>query len=168
MDKGKVQVFCGPGWGKTAMAVGKGVIASANSRKVIMIQFLKGNLNSELADGLKMLEPAMKVFRFEKSCKSFAELNEEEKREERFNIRNGLNFAKKVLSTGECDLLILDEVLGIIDQGVVSCEEIIEFLSAREEGTCVIMTGKVFPKELEPYVDFIARVENDKVDKECQ
>lgn len=46
MDKGKVQVFCGPGWGKTAMAVGKGVIASANSRKVIMIQFLKGNLNS--------------------------------------------------------------------------------------------------------------------------
>ena len=168
MDKGKVQVFCGPGWGKTAMAVGKGVIASANSRKVIMIQFLKGNLNSELADGLKMLEPAMKVFRFEKSCKSFAELSEEEKQEERLNIRNGLNFAKKVLSTGECDLLILDEVLGIIDQGVVSCEEIIEFLSASEEGTCVIMTGKVFPKELEPYVDFIARVENDKVDKECQ
>lgn len=77
-----------------------------------MIQFLKGNLNSELANGLKMLEPAMKVFRFEKSCKSFAELNEEEKREERFNIRNGLNFAKKVLSTGDIKRIELKPVAG--------------------------------------------------------
>ncbi|MFR6393327.1 MAG: hypothetical protein ACLUN0_10940 [Roseburia sp.] len=27
-------------------------------------------------------------------------------------MKNGLNFAKKVLVTGECNVLILDEVLG--------------------------------------------------------
>ena len=35
------------------------------------------------------------------------------------NIRNGFNFAKKVVATGECDMLILDEVLGIIDQNII-------------------------------------------------
>lgn len=51
--------------GKTAMALGRGVSAAMHGRKVIMIQFLKGVLSHETADGLKQLEPAFKVFRFE-------------------------------------------------------------------------------------------------------
>ena len=47
----------------------------------------------------------------EKSDGNYAELSEEQKADEIMNIRNGLNFAKKVLCTGGCDLLILDEVL---------------------------------------------------------
>lgn len=168
MDKGMVSAFCGQGGCETAMAVGKGVIASANSKKVIMIQFLKGNMSGDLADGLKCLEPGMKVFRFEKSCKSFAELTEEEKKDELFNIRNGLNFAKKVLSTCECDLLILDEVLCLVEQGAVSGEELAGILAAREDGMQVILTGCAVPKELEPQVDFICRAEDVKVDKNCQ
>ena len=31
------------------------------------------------------------------------------KKDEEINIRNGLNYAKKVLTTEECDLLVLDE-----------------------------------------------------------
>ena len=34
----------------------------------------------------------------------------------KINIRNGLNYAKKVLTTEECDLLVLDEALGLVDQ----------------------------------------------------
>ena len=33
------------------------------------------------------------------------------------NIRNGLNFAKKVLVTSECDVLILDEISGTSSEG---------------------------------------------------
>ena len=32
-------------------------------------------------------------------------------------MKNGLNFAKKVLATGECDVLILDEALGLVEAG---------------------------------------------------
>ena len=64
---------------------------------------------------MKRLEPEIKIFRFEKSDEDYVNLSEERKTEEWQNIRNGLNFAKKVLYTGECSLLILDEVLGLID-----------------------------------------------------
>ena len=43
MEKGSVQVICGPGFGKTTMALGKGVVAVTKHKKVIMIQFLKGS-----------------------------------------------------------------------------------------------------------------------------
>ncbi len=45
----------------------------------------------------------------------YMELPEEKKREACVNIRNGLGYAKKVLSVAECDLLILDEVLVLVE-----------------------------------------------------
>lgn len=159
MDKGTVQVICGPGRGKTTAAIGKGISALTRHKTVIMIQFLKGNQESEVFDVLKRLEPDMKVFRFEKSTAFFEALPEEEKREELINIRNGINFAKKVLATGECDLLILDEVLGILDQNIISMEEFIKLLETREEDVDLILTGKVFPSQLDAYVNSISRIE---------
>lgn len=52
MKKGKVHIIFGTGMGKTAMALGRGVSAAMHGRKVIMIQFLKGVLSHETADGL--------------------------------------------------------------------------------------------------------------------
>lgn len=168
MDKGTIQVICGPGNGKTTAAIGKGLRAITQQKSVIMIQFLKGNQEAQETEIFKRLEPEMKVFRFEKSSAFFEELSEEEKQEELMNIRNGLNFAKKVLSTDGCDLLILDEVLGILDQKIITIDEFKKILDARDEYTDVILTGQVFPKELESYVDCIAKIENVKVDKTIQ
>ena len=80
MEKGSVQVICGPGFGKTTMALGKGVVAVTKHKKVIMIQFLKGSLSAEVSEGLKCLEPDMKVFRFEKQGDYFEKLSEEQKK----------------------------------------------------------------------------------------
>ena len=49
-----------------------------------------------------------KVFCFEKSEKDYQSLSLEEQQEEVMQIKNGLNFARKVLSTDGCDILILD------------------------------------------------------------
>lgn len=89
MKKGKVHIIFGTGMGKTAMALGRGVSAAMHGRKVIMIQFLKGVLSHETADGLKQLEPAFKVFRFEKQNEYYENLSEEGKKEELCNIQNG-------------------------------------------------------------------------------
>ena len=156
MNKGSVQVICG-GCGKTAMALGKGLMALTRHEKVIMIQFLKGSLSIDSAGILKNLEPDMKVFRFEKLGDYFEKLTEEQKREERLNIFNGINFAKKVLTTGECDLLILDEILGILDQNIITKEELENLLSMKED-TELILTGQVFPEELSSCVDTIVRI----------
>lgn len=168
MDKGSVQVICGPGFGKTTMALGKGVVAVTRHKRVIMIQFLKGSLSADVAEGLKRLEPDMKVFRFEKQDDYFEKLSEEQKQEERINIQNGLNFARKVLTTRECDLLILDEILGILDQGMITLEEFESFLSLRDEEVDLILTGKRFPEELLHCADSISKIENVEIDKEAK
>lgn len=166
MKHGNVEVICGTGKGKTTLAVGKGIVALTKQKKVILIQFLKGSANKEGLEILRNLEPNLKVLRFEKSDTAFADLSEEEKAEELMNIRNGFNFAKKVVATGECDMLILDEVLGIIDQNIIKAEEFQKLLDARGDDTSLIMTGTVLPEEMKPYVDFISRIEYIEVDKE--
>ena len=57
------------------------------------------------------------------------------------NIRNGLNFARKVLSTQSCDVLVLDEVLGLLDTEIVSVEDIRELMMLKNEDMDLILTG---------------------------
>lgn len=165
MKNGSVEVICGEGPGKTSLAIGKGIMALTEQKSVIMIQFLKGNRKDD-RDALKGLEPDFKIFRFEKADAFFEMLSEEEKAEELINIKNGFNFAKKVIATGECDLLILDEALGIIDQNIIEMEDFEKLVSSKEEDMSLILTGKVFPEILRPYVDAISVIDYIDVDKE--
>ena len=163
MKNGTVQVICGSGKGKTSMALGLAISALAEQKRVIMIQFLKGSLEPERMDVLMRLEPDLKVFRFEKSPAFFEHLSEEEKKEEERIIHNGLNFAKMVMAIGECDVLILDEILGIVDCGIMTAEDLVQNLKAREKEMSVILTGLVFPSGLENDVDAITTIQSKNV-----
>lgn len=159
MQKGTIRILYGPGRGKSAAAMGYGVLGAAKKQKVIMVQFLKGILDEGTMEMLKRIEPEMKVFRFERSLGLFESLPDEKKKEELINLKNGFHFAKKVLATGECGLLILDEILGLIDQNVVTLEEFLELLKSRHEETDLVMTGRVCPREIRALADSISFVE---------
>ena len=138
MEKGTIQIYHGIGQGKSAAAFGNAIRFAAEGKTAIIIQFLKSEVNTEY---FEKLEPEIKIFRFERTKEGFDDLSEEQKQEEIINIKNGLNYAKKVLGTGECDLLILDEFLGVLDEGIVSEQDIIEALEGRSITTNVIITG---------------------------
>lgn len=141
MKKGLIQIFCGAGRGKSTAAIGKAIQAACGGKSVIIIQFLKGCQGDELSF-IQRLEPEIKLFRFERSEGSYLELTPEQREEESQNIRNGLNFARKVISTQGCDVLILDEVLGLPAAGIISSDEIITLIeSAKNEGVDLILTG---------------------------
>ena len=159
MEKGYVQVFCGSGEGKSSAALGKGLIFASEGKNVIIVQFMKEKSENE-ERFFQRLEPEIKMFRFEKKMTCFSELSDEEKKEEITNIKNGLNYAKKVLTTGECDLLILDEVLGLIDEGVIDCSELIPVLASKSDNVNVLLTGIVLSDELKEYVDYISNIES--------
>lgn len=154
MATGSVQVYYGAGRGKSPAALGRAIRAASEGKTVFIIQFFKGKTD-HVMEYLKKLEPDIKIFRFEKSAEYFDELSKAEQLEEVKNIKNGINFAKKVLTTGECDLLILDEVLGLIDHGLIELEELKNLVSARLEETDLILTGWVLPDELRPYINEI-------------
>ena len=133
-----IQVYYGSGQGKSAAALGNAIRLASQGMKTTIIQFLKSEINS---DYFEKLEPEIRLFRFERSKEGFESLSDEQKQEEKLNILNGLNYAKKVLGTGECDLLVLDEILGVVDEGIVSEEDIMSALEGRSVNTSVILTG---------------------------
>lgn len=161
MGQGLVHIYSGDGHGKSPAALGQAVLSAAAGEEVVIIQFLKdkGVNDSEF---ISRLEPEIKIFRFEKSDVNFDELSEEKKTEEIINIKNGLNFAKKVLTTGECDLLILDEVLGLIDNGIITSEDLKNLLEAREDKTDIIITGISLNDDICMLADEVSKIETVK------
>ena len=158
MDKGLVQVYCGNGKGKTTASIGLGIRAIGRDFKVIMIQFLKSPDTGEYRT-LKNLEPKFKVFHFEKPRGFTWTLTPEEREEKKIEIKNAINFARKVLDTGECDILILDEILGAIQAGFVDEEEICHIIDHKPEGAELVLTGRVLPESIAQRADYISKIE---------
>lgn len=157
MEKGMIHIYTGDGRGKSPAAIGRAVQAAAGGKQVVIIQFLKGK-GLEDSEFVRRMEPEIKLFRFEKSDENFEELSEEKKAEEIMNIRNGINFANKVLTTGECHLLILDEVLGLVDKNIISVEDVKHLLEQRGE-TDVILTGISLNDEVCILADEVSKIE---------
>lgn len=157
---GLVQVYYGEGRGKSTAALGSAIQMASKGKTAIIIQFLKAK-NEDEYGFISRLEPELRLFRFEKFKESYADLSSDEKKEEIVNIRNGLNYAKKVLSTGECDLLVLDEILGLVEEGITTGEEICRIFENRAESTQVILTGQKFVESVRGIADAVYKVQVD-------
>lgn len=158
METGLVQIYCGNGKGKTTAAIGLGIRAIGSNLKVIMIQFLKNDDTGECAT-LKTLEPHFKVFHFEKRRGFTWTLTDEEKAELKKEVGMAIKFAKKVMDTGECDVLILDEIFGAIATGYVGEEELCELIDGKSENVELILTGRDVPEEIAKRADYISKIE---------
>ena len=69
-----------------------------------------------------------------------------------------MNFARKVLATGECELLILDEVLGLLENGIITMDALCQLKDHIDE-TEVICTGTHATQELIDLADEVYRLE---------
>ena len=154
MDKGSIHIYCGEGKGKTTAAIGQGIQEASQGRSVIIIQFMKER-NAEAIGFVQRLEPEIKLFRFQKAEEAFEDLPDAEKAED---LKNALNFARKVLVTEECDVLILDEVLGLVEAGVIEAEELRALFEAKGEYTSLILTGIYPAKEIWQYADEVTEM----------
>lgn len=161
MNAGIVRIFYGEGHGKSTAAMGRALQAASEGKQVFVIHYLKGRMEGE-AQFMKKLEPEIKVFQFEKNNVSYENLSPEEKKEAQLNIKNGVNFARKVLLTGECDLLILDEVLGLVDAGLLQKEELENLLKSRSGGMDLILTGRNMDESIRVYADEIYKIKSEK------
>ena len=137
----KIQVYFGEGKGKSLAAMGYAIKKISEGKQVIIVSFLKGKLyeNQEM---IERLEPELKVLTFETGTKKYEELTKEEKEEQNSKIINALNYVRKVMDTSECDLLILDEVLGLVDNDVISESQLHELLLYPSSELEIMLTGR--------------------------
>ena len=158
----KIQVICGSGIGKTSAAIGYGVKRAGAGKEVIIVQFLKGS-DTEDYNLLSRLEPEIKLLSFERVGKCYDELTPEQQKEQKANIMNGFHYARKVLQTNECDILILDESLGLIDSGIVEVSQIMELLELAEDSELeILLTGRTLPDEIRDVADVVTQIQTIK------
>ena len=142
MENGAVQIYYGEGHGKTNVAIGSAICAACEGKQAVVIQFLKGKKEPEF---LKKLEPEVKFFNFSI-----------------MNIKNGFNYAKKVISTGADMVVVLDEMLGLLDLHLISKEELSDMLASRPDDVTVIMTGRVLDDGIREMADEIYNIASEK------
>ena len=158
MEKGFVKVYCGEGKGKSQSSLGRALICASEGKSVFVVQFLKGRTSGQLSY-LRKLEPDIKFFRFEKEKAYYENLSPKAREEEKINIINGMHFARKVISIEECDVLVLDEVLGLIDLGIISADDVIDLIDRKPENMELILTGRNLPEQIIPYADYISSLD---------
>ncbi|MBO4998516.1 MAG: cob(I)yrinic acid a,c-diamide adenosyltransferase [Lachnospira sp.] len=162
MSSNHVQVYCGDGRGKSNAAIGLCIKYASMGKDVIVVQFLKGSNMDEL-ECLKRLEPEIRLFRFESNVEAYTELSKEEQLNEDSNIRNGLNYVKKVLVTGECDLLVVDEILGLVDHHIIELNDVIRLIEAKDDDMELVLTGRNMPIGLTSYVSDVFKISTVKM-----
>lgn len=159
-DLGLVHIYCGEGKGKTTCSVGLSVRACGYGLHVLFMQFLKSGDSSELKI-LKSL-PGIDVLGMKPIKKFSFQMTEEEKAETR--RINSEQFADmvKMLENDHYDMLVLDEVLGAIEAGLLDDQLIVNFLKNRPEQLEVVMTGRYPTEELEELADYVSRIDKVK------
>ncbi|MCC8168725.1 MAG: cob(I)yrinic acid a,c-diamide adenosyltransferase [Clostridiales bacterium] len=161
MDEGKIKFYYGKGHGKSTAAIGNAILRASQGDEAIIIQFLKGK--DERAESFfKRLEPEIKLFRFAKCQEGFESLDPKQKEDEILSLKNGFNYGKKVIATGVCDVVILDEIFGLVDLGVISADELWQMLSAKPDDMEVILTGRTLQDGLRGLADEIYHIEAEK------
>lgn len=143
--KGYIHVYTGDGKGKTTAAFGLALRAVGAGFKVFIGQFVKGMKYSE-NNSLKLLSDKITVKQYGRECFIYKEPDEEDLKV----ARDGLNEMRRVLSSGEHQLVIMDEANIATYYNLFSVDELLEAINGRHPSVEVVITGrKADPKIIE-------------------
>lgn len=161
LEKGLIQVYTGDGKGKTTAALGQGLRACGRGLKVCMVQFLKSGDTGEL-HSVEKLQPLFEIFRFERERGFFWTLSAEEKQELKEDIDKGFSFIKRVVAEDKCDILIIDELLGVLGNSLLEIDQVVELFKAKPDTMEIIVTGRNVPDKLLELADLVTEMKEIK------
>ncbi|WP_454053343.1 cob(I)yrinic acid a,c-diamide adenosyltransferase [Clostridium sp. Marseille-Q7071] len=161
LKEGYIQIYTGNGKGKTTAAVGLATRAAGNEFKVTMVQFLKSGSTGEL-ESAKKLSTYFNIYRFEKPRGFFWTLNDEQKAELKEEIQEAYKFCLKVMEDKQCDILIMDEIMGALGNGLVSEEQLLELMDKKPKDIELIMTGRNVPKRIMEKANLVTEMKDIK------
>jgi len=157
-ELGLLHVYTGDGKGKTTAALGLAMRAAGHGRRVIVIQFMKGQINYGELESARRI-PGMEIVQFGRA--SFVSKESPDPVDVRM-AREGLEFAKKVLSERKHDIVILDELSVAIEWKLVPLAEVLEMLRSRPRNVELIITGRYAPREIIEMADLVTEMKEVK------
>jgi cob(I)alamin adenosyltransferase len=138
LERGCVQVYTGNGKGKTTAALGLAFRAVGRGLRVCMFQFIKGGgqygehlLAEKLAPLLTIIQSGRPGW-----------VNTKDITEDRTVAQAALVQARELLTSGEYDLMIMDEINGAVGFGLIDVEQVLELIRLKPETVELVLTGR--------------------------
>lgn len=159
--QGLVVVITGHGKGKTTSALGMVLRAVGHGLKVVMIQFMKGDMYAGEWDGLKQLGDNVEHFA---TGKGFCGIlgNPYSREEHRENAQTAIALAREKISSGNYDLVILDEINNARHLRLVDTEQVLELIKMRPEKIHLVLTGRDAHPDVIELADTVSEVKEIK------
>jgi len=144
MEQAIIQVYTGPGKGKTTAATGLVIRALGQGLRVLLVRFLKPDqpASSELQileqlPGLEIVTAGLGGIDFRKRPESLAQ-----------NVAETFALVRPKILSGDYDLVVLDEFNGVLHKGYLPIDAGLELLDARPVTTELVLTGRNAPQQV--------------------
>lgn len=155
-------IFTGNGKGKTTAALGQALRAVGNSKKVLMVQFIKGPWKSGEDISYHKLEPNLKIT---KTGKGFVGIGGDHLpfEEHQKAAAAGLEYADEEASSKRWDIIILDEIWNAISLNLMTRKTVQDFIDTYVLAVDhLIMTGRNCPQEFIDQADVVTEMKEIK------
>lgn len=165
MKKGLVHIYTGTGKGKTTAAFGLAIRALGSGMKVLVIQFLKGGYKSSELRTLSKIKN-IKIVQLNQTSPVFwkkSVLNNKKAKEKAHQSLNksivkGLSYAETAITSGKFNMVILDEAVNLVSQGLVSEKKIVDLINKKPKKIELVLTGRGAWKKLINKSDYVTQM----------
>jgi len=164
IENGLVEVYTGDGKGKTTAAFGLALRAAGRGNRVLIYQFLKppslelgerlGVEKSGLPIHLEALDTQWDVFRSLRYAPDVATAKSA--------VKDALAGLTELAAQRAYDVLILDEIVYCLSQGLAQFEDVKRLIEQRDPGVELVLTGEGATPELIALADLVTEMKNIK------
>ena len=152
-SKGYIQIYTGNGKGKTTAALGLALRAAGRNLRVFFGQFVKGMPYGEHR-ALEKYRSQIRIEQFGRECF----INRSPEKEDIDAARKGWDLCRKVLTSGEYDLIVLDEIGIALYYCLITPEELKAYIKEKPENVELVLTGRKIPEDLFPLADLVTEM----------
>ena len=143
MEKhGLVLIHTGEGKGKTTAALGLAMRAWGDGMRVLILQFIKGGWTYGELKTISILEQAEGRVHVEQCGLGFTRKGDTDEAKHKQAAAEALKQAEQAITSGDWDLIILDEINYAIKFGLITESDALHLLEVRPPELHLVLTGR--------------------------
>lgn len=155
-----IHVYYGDGKGKTTAAAGLALRAAGSNMKVMFVQFLKTEFSGERNLLSKLKNVTLTACPLE--LKFTVDMTDAERQQASVLFRGIFERSAATALSERYDMIVLDEVFDVINEGMLGEAEVFEFIANAPNSIEIVMTGHNPPQRFIDEADYVTEMKKIK------